>query len=126
MNNKGFTLVELMAVIIVLCLIMLVGVPSMSKTIDRQTNRSYDEYIKNICYGAKNYARHYETEYKQLYETGNQTSVCLNVLYEKGYVSDKLVNPDTDSRDTGVGIVVKRDSNGIDCEKDVKVMASCH
>ena len=60
-NNKGFTLVELLAIIVILAVIMVVAAPSMTKQIKKKEDTDQtilDEKIYNASrmYAAKYYA----------------------------------------------------------------------
>ena len=47
MNNKGFSLVELLAVIAILAIILLIFTPSITKIIDKFRNEDQVEILKN-------------------------------------------------------------------------------
>lgn len=55
MNKKGFTLVELLAVIVILAVILTIAVPNMFKIIDKSKQDSYDNQVLMIIDAAKNY-----------------------------------------------------------------------
>lgn len=46
-NNKGFTLIEILAVIIILGIIMIIAIPSISRHIEETRKESYVTTIKN-------------------------------------------------------------------------------
>lgn len=55
-NNKGFTLVELLGVIVVLLAIMLVAIPSIASTYEKNKNKIDDQKKQNIISAAEIYA----------------------------------------------------------------------
>ena len=54
MNKKGFTLIELMAVIIILGVLMIIAVPSVTKYIEESRKNGYVTTAKNIANGVRN------------------------------------------------------------------------
>lgn len=48
MNNKGFTLIELIATLVLLVLVMGLGAISITKTIENSKTKDYELLIKNI------------------------------------------------------------------------------
>lgn len=60
MNRKGFTLIELVAVIIILAVIMMVSIPSVIKAINNQRTKELTRYCNTI----KNTTEIYVQEYR--------------------------------------------------------------
>lgn len=119
MNKKGLTLVELMAVIVVLAVIALIVTPNVLKEISKYHNKMYDTQINNIISAAKNWAIDEINEKHCLIcvpennlvsnidcnnggegcieskDPGSSTVVFLSTLIDDGYLKDDLENPKT-------------------------------
>ena len=87
MKKNGFTLVELLAVIVILSVIVLITVISVNSTVSETKGTLSELQIKNIEDAAKTY---------YLNEGMNIGNTCINVsdLIDKGYVdSDSVIDP---------------------------------
>ena len=60
MNNKGFTLVELLAVLVILTAIMTIALPSISSSMSRTKKKQDEKKIELL----KSYAELYVTDHK--------------------------------------------------------------
>ena len=95
MNKEGFTLVDLLGVIVILGIIAVITVPLVQRTILENTEEAYNDQITSFERAAKNYVA------SDVYSMTNcQTRICtvsLNELQEKGFLpSGNIVNPLTD------------------------------
>ena len=95
MNKNGFTLVELLGVIVILGIIATITVPLIQRTIIENTEEAYNDQVTSFERAAKNYVA------SDVYNMTNcQTKICtisLKELQEKGYLqSGDIVNPITD------------------------------
>ena len=92
MNNKGFTLVELLGVIVILIVIFLVIFPATRVLIDRSEKTVYQTQINKILKASYDYS----LNNLSILPTKNEKSyITLAELIYNGYV-DPLVNPNTD------------------------------
>jgi len=81
MNSKGFTLVELLAVIVLLALVMMLIVPSLTSLRNSNKDKEYAEYMKMMV------------EYTKIVPNyKNKTHVCLNDLDMKPLSSSVTCN----------------------------------
>jgi type IV pilus assembly protein PilA len=48
LNNNGFTLVELLAVIVVLAIIMIIAIPTILDSLDNAKRKSFETYTNRI------------------------------------------------------------------------------
>ncbi len=96
-NKKGFTLVELLAVIAILGIIMTISVIAVTGTIDRSSERAHETLNSEI----------YEAAKRCVVENIEDFSICksLNSLVNNGY----LQNVDENISAT---ITISTDSNG--------------
>lgn len=91
MNKKGFTLVELLAVIIILAVILTIILPSVSKTLKKSKNTIYDIQVNDILKSTYDYSL---KNIKLLPESG-KTYITLNELKRSGFIENDLKNPKT-------------------------------
>ena len=99
LNNKGFTLVEVLAVVAIIAILGLIAIPSVISTINTGKNTSYKIMISNIITGSQ--SLYEEIEYNGItlyeYDTDGVTSTILTI------------NPSTPSISTNLQTLV---SNG--------------
>ena len=80
-TRKGFTLVELLAVIVILAIIMIIAIPSVLGTMTTARQKSFCEYVTKVYMAAQNKYMAAQT-LGDTYVIGNQTAT--NVPYTKG------------------------------------------
>lgn len=94
MSNKGFTLIELIAVIIILGVIALIAIPIFSDNVDSSRKRAYNEQINRIIKITKDYVISSE---EFLFNDEDEFEISLNDLKQAGYLEDEdLINPITE------------------------------
>lgn len=90
-SKKGFTLVEVIAVIVILITISLIATPAVIKLLNRNRDVSLDAKMKIILKQAKQYARDNEDflfESKKKYFGKVCNSVTVKELLEAGYLKE--------------------------------------
>lgn len=90
--KKGFTLIELMAVVIVLGVLALFVVPTIDKTMKQIREDGYEEQINNIKTAAKNWGADHIPE---LPAVGEDLYITLLDLKQAGLVDKDITNPKT-------------------------------
>jgi type IV pilus assembly protein PilA len=101
MNQKGFTLVELMGILVILGIIIVVTVPSITKTLKNSETNELEEYQKTVCLAAKSYV---QVEKKSVPQSG----IKFSTLRNNGYLSSSVKNPNGSNDDNStVNVVVK-------------------
>lgn len=77
-NRKGYSLIELLAVIIIMGLILLIVIPAVSRLLTNNSNKEYNYYLKAIKAGATTYASKNEDELGTNLDSG-----CLEVSIDE-------------------------------------------
>ena len=85
--KKGFTLVELLAVIVILAIILAIAVPGIGAIIKNAQTSSYNSQMEMI----KKVAHLYVTQHGN----GSTTSVRLDQLISEGLIASDIKNPVT-------------------------------
>lgn len=93
-DKKGFTLVELIGVIVLIGIIALIAIPSVDYLIKKTKNNAYDRTLDTIIDGLRNWT----TDNKELiYEDGTEIILTLADLKEQGYIDFDIKNPKTNA-----------------------------
>lgn len=128
MKNKGFTLIELIAVLTIVALIALITVPTITNSISSYKNNLYDTQIKNIesaarVWGSDNMfllpnSESGECEYSNIDscpEDYNSLIITLDVLKNNGYIDKDIQNPNTkEPFDDTMKIFIVKKGNSFD------------
>ena len=110
MNKKGFTLIEVLGVIILLAIVTTITVPAITRQIKKGNEESYNAQIKRIKTAADLYVSD-----NLNYFTSECTDIFLSTLQNNNYVDKDITNPLTNELfDKNMNIKVERgkDSNG--------------
>ena len=91
MNNKGFTLTELLAVIFILAAVSLITLYSVSNTVDKSEKNISDVQKTNIEEAAEIYYLKEGMNEDSLELTEYESCVDLSYLIEKGYIDDTSI-----------------------------------
>lgn len=92
--KRGFTLVELMAVVIILAVIGLIAIPTVDKVIKDNKNKLYQAQINSIDDAAKTWS---DSHVNLLPESSSEAiSIPLILLKQEGLLPIDFKNPKTD------------------------------
>ena len=97
MKNKltkaGFTLAELLGIIIILAVIALISITSITNIMKENKEDLYNIQIDNIIVGAKTWASSHVFELPE--NDGESITLTLEQLKQAGFVEDDIINPKT-------------------------------
>ena len=108
-NKRGFTLVELIAVVAILGLIALIVYPAIGSVIRNSRESTYNDQVAVIESAAKNWSI---DNASTLPDNGTVYRLPVNTLLEEGYISDDEVkDPRNSSKNLTGNVEIKYDSS---------------
>ena len=97
--KRGFTLVELLAVLILLGVVSLIAIPSIGKILNRSREKARESTKNELIKAAKEY---YADNIRELPDDGSHKCLSVSEIEESGYISnDDIVDPTTEKKLTG-------------------------
>ena len=105
--KKGFTLVEMISIIIILSVVVLLSFSSMTKTIknvDTEELSAYKNQLENIC------SVYVEAFIDNHFISGDTEDIALTTLIDEKFVSNSLTNP-TNCRKENIVITATKKSD---------------
>lgn len=122
MNKKAFTLVELIAIILVLSIILTVAFTSLSKSLSNSNDKEYQTLIKNLEMAAENYTNlpgKYR-EIDKLLKEGKRVTINITDLIESEIIDQIPINPKTNKETSGYILVEKNSNNELIYTVEIK------
>lgn len=116
MNKKGFTLAELIGVIVVLSLICLITVPAITSVLKTNKKSLCETQLKNVLAAAKSYASENLLSMPISDEEGKNTrTITIQDLIDNGYIEGNIQNPVTKEEfDPEIEITIKKKGKKLD------------
>lgn len=106
-TKKGFTFVEVLAVISVLSIISILTITIINNNINDSKKTIYNKQIKILKQSANNYTSDNIKEIES--NKCNYIKITIKILKDKGYLSKKFINPITNKEfDNNLVIVIKK------------------
>ena len=113
-KNKGFTMAEMLGVVVILSIILLIAVPSIINSLKSAEKQEYETFLDDLYLATESYVQHnYELFYP---ESGTGLdSVLISDLIDKGYLNGNITNPKTGEqiKYENSSIRLSKDENGI-------------
>ena len=93
MNRKGFTMIELLMVIVIIAILSAILIPNIIVIMNKNNEKNIEALEKNIISAAKTYVN--DNKYDMGFScTHHQEDITLKELKDKGYISN-IINPNT-------------------------------
>ena len=96
MKKSGFTLIELIGIIVIISLILLVAVPSINSVIEQGEENKKQEALNNIYMATENYLMANYDEYSSLDNIGASEYIYVMDLMNQQYMDIDELNPNDD------------------------------
>ena len=96
MNTRGFTLVELIAIMVILVGIFLVSFPALDSMLRSDEEKLYTNMVDNLCIAGKTYLYSNLDLYPELSVVNSEIKINISSLIDYGNVEKDLKNPKTD------------------------------
>jgi prepilin-type N-terminal cleavage/methylation domain-containing protein len=117
MNNKGFTLIELISTIALLAIIALISFVSINGVIKNNKISNCENLVKNI----KVAAREYVSDNRYKFNDNNNKTIDVKTLIDEKYLKGPIINPFTNEEISGKDISVKIELNSDYSSKEIHV-----
>ena len=95
MNNKGFTLVELIAIVLILAAIFMVSFPMLLNSAKKNKDAEYDAMVKDICLAGETYIYSNVDSFPDISIVGNTIKINVVNLIRYGNVKSNIMNSKT-------------------------------
>lgn len=115
MNNKGFSMIELLGVIVIIGILFAVALPAVTKYIGKTRDRAYDNIYESAYSAAQG-------KYMNDLQTGN-TEYEIKDLYDQGYM-DEPIDPSNKGFCDGKVFITEDESTEVS-EYTFKVKLNC-
>lgn len=107
LNKKGFTLVELLVVIVILGVIMFIAIPSITSSIERSKDKQKEQIIKLIVSAGELYV----DKHKNTVQQGK--SITLDDLIEDGLITKEEMKDPFNEKRTLCGHLSYNETEGV-------------
>lgn len=109
-NNKGFTLVEILAAVVIMGILTGIAVPAVTHFIEKSRQKSYETMEKSLKDAAFNYAMNESLDFEKW---SNYTWLDSDMLMEEKYL-DNMVDPADKSKTCEGFVGIRNDGNDTD------------
>jgi prepilin-type N-terminal cleavage/methylation domain-containing protein len=92
MNKKGYTLIELLATIIILSILTCIIVVNVSSYLKKTDETSFNTLVKSVETATELYVADHSTEYLQLDVVGSTFEIELNDLVNDDYINSNIID----------------------------------
>lgn len=86
LNNKGFTLVELIGVMVILIVIAAIAVPNISSSVERSKVKKTTEISKSLEYATELYLSENKDKRENFYKSSGSCYILISDLIKERYL----------------------------------------
>ena len=123
MNRRGFTLIEVILVIVIIAILSLILIPNVMLFVDKNNVSMCEKLKDNIISSTKMYVN--ENKYELGFDCNGVKTITFQTLIDAGKITGPITNPITKKQVNGtVTVIYNCDSktfsyevNGINCNK---------
>ena len=109
--KKGFTLIEMLGVIVILSLLTLVTYTGVNTMNRKYKVKEFEDYKNTLCMSAQTYIS------RESIHVEDEFNIQVNELMVKGYIDKVIENPETEKEEYEARIKVTKDQAGVlNCE----------
>lgn len=91
LDNKGFTLVELIGVMVILIVIAMIAVPNISSSVERTKAKKNNEISKSLEYATELYLSENKDKRTDFYKASGSCYISIDSLIKERYImTDEL------------------------------------
>lgn len=110
--KRGFTLVELLATLVLVGIISGLSLASLNRQVKKTDNSSYNEFISTVKLSVDSYITSKKDYYPELSVVNNTACINLTDVVLAGYLTSKTKNPETDVTVVRSAVMVTLSSSG--------------
>lgn len=113
MKKRGFTLIEMLGILVVLSIIVMISVPTITSMLKKSYQKKYDDWLTSLYVAAETYVEDHREEFYEV-NGGGTSYLSIQLLLDQGYLKNSVKEPTTGKDVTKVGVIeVKPDSEKI-------------
>jgi prepilin-type N-terminal cleavage/methylation domain-containing protein len=95
MNKRGFTLIELIAVIVILGVLLSITTMSVTSYLNETKEKSFESLVESVETSAQMYIADHSNDFPELNTVGSTFDIELADLVNNNYISDHVQDPRT-------------------------------
>ncbi len=104
MKKHGFTLVEMLGILVVLSIIVVISVPAITSSLKKADQQRYDDWLDSLYIAAEEYVESHREDFYEV-NAGATSYLSIQQLLDQGYLKESVKDPDTGNDITDVAIV---------------------
>lgn len=104
MKKKGFTLVEMLGILVVLTIIVVISVPAITSSLKKANQQKYDNWLENLYIAAEEYVESHREDFYEV-NAGATSYLSIQQLIDQGYLEESIKDPETGEDITDVAVI---------------------